>query len=364
MATDIEDEIDDKAPASLLLRTQNLVIGYRVSRQGPKIVAADLNLKAEAGELICLIGPNGAGKSTLMRTLAGMQPTLAGTVYLAGAAIDRLTAAQRATKLSIVLTEQTNAGLLSAFTVVALGRSPYTDWSGRLSETDERIVEWALHVVGASALAHRIVGELSDGERQKVMIARALAQQTPLILLDEPTAFLDLPRRVEIMALLRRLAHETGRLIILSTHDLDLALRSADQLWILPTGGPLQAGAPEDLILSGAFETAFRAEGLIFDRERGTFRITPDPHGRIVLVGEGLPAMWTMRALEREGWSVTPITHTEQAKYPSTPPLTVTIMAMASADQLGWVLTTDTTSVTFLTVHALIIALRRLRSTP
>lgn len=364
MDTGAEDRQDKDAYEALLLRTQGLTIGYRSPRQGSKVVAADLNLNAVAGELICLIGPNGAGKSTLMRTVAGMQPALTGMVYLAGEAIDRLTAAQRATKLSIVLTEQTNAGLLSAYTVVALGRSPYTDWSGRLTEADEQIVAWALGVVGASALAYRVVGELSDGERQKVMIARALAQQTPLILLDEPTAFLDLPRRVEIMALLRRLAHETGRLIILSTHDLDLALRSADQLWILPTGGPLQAGAPEDLILSGAFESAFRAEGLIFDRQHGTFRVTPDPHGNLVLVGEGLPAMWTTRALEREGWSVTRVTHTDHTGYPAASPITVTIMAIAADDQLGWVLTTGATSVTFPTVHALIIALRSLRSAP
>ena len=162
----------------------------------------------------------------------------------------------------------------------------------------------AIAAVGAQELADRQVGELSDGERQKIMIARALAQEPAVLLLDEPTAFLDLPRRVEIMQLLRRLARDQRRAILLSTHDLDLALRTADRIWLLPGDGSLQAGAPEDLVLSGAFAAAFRAEGVAFDPQTGAFRSSEHAQMRVSLSGEGLPAIWTRRALERAGFSV------------------------------------------------------------
>ena len=149
--------------------------------------------------------------------------------------------------------------------MVTLGRHPYTNWWGNLSREDEEIVHWAIKSVGALNLAARQVSELSDGERQKIMIARALAQSPMVMLLDEPTAFLDLPRRVEIMQLLRNLARETNQAILLSTHDLNLALRLADQIWLLNSHGILQVGAPEDLVLSGAFAHTFDSEGVEFD---------------------------------------------------------------------------------------------------
>jgi iron complex transport system ATP-binding protein len=148
------------------------------------------------------------------------------------------------------------------------------------------------------------VSELSDGERQKVMIARALAQEPDILILDEPTAFLDLPRRVDIMRLLRNLAHETRCSVLLSTHDLDLALRSADRIWLLPSGGPLKAGIPEDLVLDGTFEATFQSEGVVFDKNTGSFKIHRSWIGQIGLIGEGLPTFWTARALEREGFEV------------------------------------------------------------
>jgi len=162
-----------------------------------------------------------------------------------------------------------------------------------------------MEAVGARPLAPRPISELSDGERQKIMIARALAQEPLVMLLDEPTAFLDLPNRVEIMRVLRALTRQTGRAILLSTHDLDLALRSADRLLLLPHGWPLHDGAPEDLVLSGALETTFASEGIAFDRQTGTFAIVAARAGGVALVGEGLAALWTRRALEREGYRVT-----------------------------------------------------------
>ncbi|MDP6039256.1 MAG: ATP-binding cassette domain-containing protein, partial [Candidatus Latescibacteria bacterium] len=164
--------------------------------------------------------------------------------------------------------------------------------------------DWAIQAISAQDLTHRNVGALSDGERQKVMIARALAQQPEVMVLDEPTAFLDLPRRVEMMALLQDLAHSTNKAILLSTHDLDLALRSADRIWLLPQGGPLQVGAPEDLILNGAFEMAFQSDGVHFDADTGAFQMNGQQGDGVALIGDGTFAYWTRRALERAGFQV------------------------------------------------------------
>ena len=269
------------------LQTHDLSIGY--TGRPARILAAQLDLTLRAGELVCLIGPNGAGKSTLMRTLAGMQPPLHGSVALLGDDLADLPAREVARRLSVVLTERVNPGLLTAYTLVALGRHPYTDWSGRLTQQDDASVRAAIAAVGAQNLADRQVGELSDGERQKIMIARALAQEPAVLLLDEPTAFLDLPRRVEIMQLLRNLARDQQRAILLSTHDLDLALRTADRIWLLPGDGSLHTGAPEDLVLSGAFAAAFRAEGVAFDPQTGAFRGSEHTQARVSLSGRGCP---------------------------------------------------------------------------
>jgi iron complex transport system ATP-binding protein len=287
-----------------VLQAEGLNIGYRPRHGLPRIVAADLELRLHAGEVVCLLGPNGVGKSTLLRTLVGMQPPLAGRVWLDGADLSTLTPRELARRLSVVLTERIEVGQLTAYALVALGRHPYTDWTGRLSPRDEEVVRWALEAVDAVSLAHRQVHELSDGERQRVMVARALAQEPLLMVLDEPTAFLDLLRRVEMMRLLRRLARETGRALLLSTHDLDLALRSADALWLLAPGGRLHSGAPEDLVLGGAFEATFASDGISFDRHQGSFQVHPPAEGRVALVGDGLVGVWTARALERSGCTV------------------------------------------------------------
>ncbi|NDJ62959.1 MAG: ABC transporter ATP-binding protein [Chloroflexi bacterium] len=286
-----------------ILTTHDLTIGYRSPRQPDLIVAQEINLALKGGELVCLLGPNGAGKSTLMRTIAGMQRPLAGQVTLAGVDIAQLKPRQRAERLSVVLTERPNLGLLNGYALVALGRHPYTDWTGRLTRYDEAVIRWAVEAVDAADLADRPVMELSDGQRQKLMIARALAQESELIMLDEPTAYLDLPRRAEIMRLLRHLAAETGRAILLSTHDLDLALRSADTLWLL-AGGTVRVGAPEDLVISGAFEAAFRGEGVTFDRATGAFSVERACGYMISVVGQGVPHVWTCRALQRAGYAL------------------------------------------------------------
>ncbi|MEM7417499.1 MAG: ABC transporter ATP-binding protein [Gemmatimonadota bacterium] len=283
-----------------MLSIESLSIGYR-NRGRETLVSSGIDLELREGELVCLLGPNGAGKSTLMRTVAGMQDPLAGRVLVDGENIHDMPARERAKRLSVVLTERVEAGLLTAYALVGLGRYPHTNWSGKLSERDHQIIVDSIERVGAEDLAHRYVTDLSDGERQRVMMARALAQEPRMMILDEITAFLDLPRRVDVMRLLRRLARETGRAILISTHDLELALRAADRVWLLPKGGSLQAGAPEDLVLSGAFEAAFHSEGVDFDPTRGAFQVHRHFVGEVELVGDGLLRYWTERTLEREG---------------------------------------------------------------
>lgn len=290
-----------------LLHTRALSIGYMGTP--PRRIAGDLELALHGGELVALLGPNGAGKSTLIRTLAGMQPPLAGTVLLDGLDLYALPLHERARRLSVVLTQRLDVEHLRVRDLVALGRHPYTDWFGRLDEHDHALVEQALHLVGAQELGERLLHTLSDGERQRVMIARALAQEPRLLILDEPTAFLDLPRRVTVMHLLRRLAHRTHRAILLSTHDLELALPTADLLWLLDEAGTLHTGAPEDLVLSGTLAQVFAREGVTFDTTTGSFRTTATTHSTAHLHGSGLPAIWTERALQRAGVAVVPTTN-------------------------------------------------------
>ena len=285
------------------LQTHNLTIGYRASRKPDVVIAQNLNLRIKKGELVGLLGPNGAGKSTLLRTLAGMQKPLAGQVCLSGEDVNHIANNDLAKRLSVVLTDRPNIGLLNGYALVALGRHPYTDWTGRLSPYDEAIIRWAIEAVRATDIADQPVMELSDGQRQKLMIARALAQETDAILLDEPTAYLDLPHRVETMQLLKHLAHETDRAILLSTHDLDLALRSADTLWLM-TEGQIRAGTPEDLILSDAFEETFHSDGVIFDKRTGAFSVSDAPRIEIYVQGNGIPFIWTCRALERNQFTI------------------------------------------------------------
>lgn len=287
-----------------ILITHDLCIGYQRTRQPDIIIGKHLNLTLHAGELVCLLGRNGVGKSTLMRTLARMQPPLSGTVSLMDDDLHALKPLDLAKRLSIVLTERPDVGLLTGHELIALGRHPYTDWTGRLSEHDRAMIDWAIKAVNAEALARLPVAELSDGQRQKIMIARALAQDPALILLDEPTAFLDLPRRVEIMRLLKQLTRETNRAILLSTHDLDLALRSADKLWLMHTEGEIHVGAPEDLILNGAFSAVFQSDGIEFDMQTGTFKVQDTHLGNVVVEGNGIRVDWTQRALQRAGYQV------------------------------------------------------------
>lgn len=286
---------------TLALETRNLAIGYRRTRQSNIRLASGLNLRLAPGKLVGLLGPNGVGKSTLLRTLAGMHAPLDGMVLMAGEDVRKLNPSELATRLSLVLTDAPRMGLMTGYELVALGRLPHTDWLGKLSDRDRMMIDWALSAVSATELAAGRVAELSDGQRQKVMIARALAQDSNILLLDEPTAFLDLPRRVETMHLLRKLAQDAGLAIMASTHDLDLALRNCDELWLMKEGA-ICAGAPEDLVLDGELGDTFRVSGITFDKSSGTFALSRSHGPRVAVAGEGIRANWMRRALERVGY--------------------------------------------------------------
>ena len=230
------------------IRIEKLSIGYH-GRHSVKTVAEGITDSIHSGELTCLLGENGAGKSTLLRTLSGFLPPISGEITILGKPLRSYSERELATVIGVVLTERTNLQNMTVTELVGMGRSPYTGFWGRLSAQDRRKVDEALSLVGIPSLRDRMVQTLSDGERQKVMIAKALAQETPIIFLDEPTAFLDYPSKVEVLNLLGRLSREMGKTIFLSTHDLELALRVADRVWLMTKQGTVQAGLPENLFI-------------------------------------------------------------------------------------------------------------------
>lgn len=253
-----------------MLRLEALDVGYAGRRGG---VLAGLGIGVSAGGFVCVLGRNGAGKSTLMRTLAGLQPALRGRATLLDDDIAALGAAERARRIAVVLTERAGSPGLTVDDVVGFGRVPFTGWSGVLQAEDRRIVARSLQLSGADAFSGRLFDDLSDGERQRVMIARAIAQQPRLMVLDEITAFLDLPGRVEVMTLLRRHARESGCIVLLSSHDLDLSLQLADQVWLLDGQGGLQVGTPDELVTQGVIGRAFDTPEVVFSVEHGRFEL-------------------------------------------------------------------------------------------
>ncbi len=279
---------------SLLLR--DLAVGYR-----KRTVLSGLNAAARRGELTVLLGPNGVGKSTLLRTLAGLQPSLGGAMHLDGADLDGLSHTGRARRMAVVLTDRVSPGLLTARELVGFGRHPHTGFTGALTDHDRGIVDWAIDAVAATHLADRDVGELSDGERQRVLTARALAQEPGLLLLDEPSAFLDAPSRVALTGLLRKLASERDLAIVVSTHELELALRVADAVWLLDKDGVLHTGPPEQLALDGLISATFDTDELRFDLTAGTFVLRSAATRTCRVLGTDAAVL--ERALIRTGWT-------------------------------------------------------------
>lgn len=253
-----------------MLFLDNLGVGYSGTRGS---VIENVNLAAQAGDFICILGRNGAGKSTLMRTIAGLQPPLAGNAMLGNENIAAMRAATRARRIAVVLTEREFRPGLKVADVVSLGRQPFTSWQGHLTAEDWRIVDEALEQAGAAMFRERYFADLSDGERQRVMIARAIAQTGQLIILDEITAFLDLPGRVEVMSLLRRHARERQSCVLLSSHDLDLSLELGDRIWLLDGQGGLRVGSADELIAGGHVSAAFDTGEVAFSASRKRFEL-------------------------------------------------------------------------------------------
>ncbi|MEX2231216.1 MAG: ABC transporter ATP-binding protein [Cyclobacteriaceae bacterium] len=280
------------------LTTSSLNIGYKHLRT-ENVLFENLNLSLHGGRMICFMGPNGAGKSSLLRTLSGLQQPLSGKIDLflpAGSA-------GSATQIAVVLTDRVNALNLTVEEVVTFGRYPYLGWDIRLTDSDKEIVRSSIRQIHLEPLLHKKLYELSDGQLQMVMIARALAQDTPIILLDEPTAHLDLNNRVEIMNLLRDLSRTTRKAILLATHELDLALQTADLIWLTGKKRNILTGLPEDLVLNGAFDEIFEFKG--FDLKTGKVRHSRFRETHIQLLGDGAAYLWTRNALERTGFNVT-----------------------------------------------------------
>ena len=282
------------------IHIKDLSIGYP-GKGEVKVVAGHINAGINSGELTCLLGANGIGKSTLLRTLSAFQPKLSGEIFIQGKEIEQYKDKELSMAISVVLTEKCEVRNMTVTELVGLGRTPYTGFWGTLDEDDKRIVERSISLVKIEKLADRMVHTLSDGERQKVMIAKALAQETPIIFLDEPTAFLDFPSKVEMMQLLHRLSRQTNKTIFLSTHDLELALQIADKIWLMDKKNGVIIGTPEDLSLNGSLSAFFAHKGIIFDIETGLFRVDNEYITKLRLIGEGQGYAMVRKALQRNG---------------------------------------------------------------
>jgi iron complex transport system ATP-binding protein len=286
---------------NILLTTNQLVVGYQERRTKLRILEG-VNIELKKGELVCLMGQNGIGKSTLLRTLSGVQPPIDGEVKIDGKSIHQLSRIDRAKRISLVLTERLNAGNLTVEDVVVMGRYPFVGLDIRLSDHDKNIIDKSIDLVGIKNLLEQQVNKLSDGQLQKVMITRALVQDGDIIILDEPTAHLDLNNRVSIMRLLKSLTKNTNKVILMATHELDLALQTADRLLLVKSDGTMVEGIPEDLVLDGTLDHVFDLKG--FDLKSGQYQHEIGELGKIELIGEGYAYLWTKNALERVGYGV------------------------------------------------------------
>lgn len=282
-----------------VLETVNLSIGYH-GRQN-HILPGIFNISAKKGELIALIGRNGIGKSTLLKTLSKLQNSISGKIYLENNELQKIPLKELATKLGFVSTEQVFVNNLRVYDLVALGRYPYTNWFGTNREADRQMIESAIRMVNLEELAFKNIRQISDGERQRAMIARTIAQDTSLIILDEPTAFLDLPNKYEIVHLLNRLSREKGKTVVFSTHELNIANEEADKIWLMTPEGVIE-GAPEDLMLEKKFSGMFDKKGSFYISEKGELKIKKELTSKIGLSGQGKELQHTKKALERIGF--------------------------------------------------------------
>ena len=281
-----------------LIHTQALHIGYSDSR----VLQSDLNLAVRPGEIVSLMGQNGVGKTTFLKTIHGLLPPVSGAIWLGDKPLQKLSRLEIAQQCALVLTEKPPGLHLSVMELIAMGRHPYSNWLGLLSTADKQAIEKAISQTRIEYIAEKKLGELSDGQLQKVMIARALAQETDLIILDEPVAHLDLNNKIEVMFLLREIADQ-GVGILISTHDIQVTTQLSDQLWLFGFSGSAQTGLPEDLILNGEFEKILYLQHHRYDLIH--HRIRQSTAGPVIqLEGEEAITYWTEQALKRAGFQV------------------------------------------------------------
>nr|WP_158842038.1 ABC transporter ATP-binding protein [Polaribacter sp. L3A8] len=260
-----------KTNENIILRTENLSIGYQ-QKKNAKVVASDINLEIEKGKLVTVLGKNGIGKSTLLRTLSKVQKPISGDIFIHQKKLKTLTEKELSTQLSLVLTERLPESQLTVYELIALGRQPYTNWIDKLSPKDIAKVETAIQQTEIEHLKNNRFYELSDGQLQRVLIARALAQDTEIIILDEPTAHLDMHHTIKIFSLLKRLVAETQKTVIISSHEINLSIQLADEI-ILLTENTFHAGTPAELIAANAFDTLFPKELVNFNKTLQQFVI-------------------------------------------------------------------------------------------
>lgn len=281
-----------------LLETKSLAIGYHSGQNEPKVLQKDINLSLQPGEIVSLMGQNGVGKTTFIKTITRLLPSLGGEVRLDGKNLIAISDKDLAKKVSVVLTEKPFSLNISVIELIALGRHPYSNWLGVLSAKDKEMIEWAINETHINYIANKKLFELSDGQLQKVMIARALAQETDIIILDEPAAHLDLYNKIEVMLLLRAIV-KTGKGILISTHDMQVSTQLSDKLWLFNFNEPVIEGNPEDLILSGQLEKTLYLQDYGYDMIHGSVRLSQNCIAEIELQGEKEVVFWTEQALSR-----------------------------------------------------------------
>lgn len=284
-----------------LLSLRSLQIGYFSGNKSNPLLPP-FSVSASSGELIAVIGKNGTGKSTLLRTLVGLQPSLGGELFYNGRNLADYSRKDLARTIGYISTDIVRVTNMRVYDLVALGRFPYTDWFGRIDEVNHLVIVDAIEKTGMSPLAQRFISELSDGERQKAMIARILAQDTDIMVMDEPTAFLDIGSKFEILHLMHLLSQKSGKTIIFSTHDLNVAMSQADKIWLIINDQMLE-GSPEDLMLSGSLDNLFDSSTVRFDPEYGTYTFINETRGVINIAGEGRFLQYTKKAINRAGFS-------------------------------------------------------------
>ncbi len=310
-----------------IIQTSDLSIGYKLDGEVLSLFE-NLNITLSAGELICFMGPNGIGKSSLIRTLAGLQKPLDGEIHI-----------PKEQAIALVLTDKITAINMSVYDLISYGRYPYLSWSISLSDKDHALINEAIALVHIEPLIHKRLYELSDGQLQMVMIAKALTQDTPVLFLDEPTAHLDLNNRVEIMNTLRELSRTAGKAILVATHELDLALQTADRIWLATQDKKIKEGIPEDLVLDGSFDQVFQFKG--FDLKTGKVHHKPYRNLSVSLSGEGHEYLWTKNALERAGYEI--------EKHSS-----ISIHIKTSANITSWTLASEINDAAFSSLEELL----------